>query len=169
MLERMQVADVARVYELCNAVAASANDGDLERWISFWIEGAIQMPPGAPCRVGRQQIRREMHLLFEGFDTRRMTIQPEEVRILGDWAYAHGTYAFERMPQEETAAGRHSGKFLVVLQKQADGSWKIAIACHNSDTPPGQAGGYLPSGGTSACAAYREKGARKQETSEQAS
>jgi len=80
MLERVQVADVAQVYELWNEYAAAANDGDMERWIALWIDDGIQMPPGAPRRVGREQIRREMQLLFDHFDTRKMIIQPEEVR-----------------------------------------------------------------------------------------
>jgi ketosteroid isomerase-like protein len=64
-----------------------------------------------------------------------MVIQPEEVRILGDWAYAHGSYAFEMAPKEGGGTRRWSGKFLDILEKQVDGSWKIAIDCHNYDAP----------------------------------
>ncbi|MCJ7550257.1 MAG: SgcJ/EcaC family oxidoreductase [Anaerolineae bacterium] len=135
MLERVQVADVAQIYQLWNEVAAAANAGDLERWISLWIDDAIQMPPGAPRRVGKAEIRRAMQLQFDHFDTRQMIIQPEEVRILGDRAYAHGTYEFEMAPKEGDKAKRYSGKFLDILAKQLDGSWKIAIDCRNHDTP----------------------------------
>jgi len=135
MLERVQVADVAQVYELWNEYAAAANDGDMERWIALWIDDGIQMPPGAPRRVGREQIRREMQLLFDHFDTRKMIIQPEEVRILGDRAYSHGTYEFEMAPKEGGETKSHSGKFLDILEKQVDGSWKIAVDCRNFDPP----------------------------------
>jgi uncharacterized protein (TIGR02246 family) len=133
MLERIQVTDVAQVYELCNEVAAAANEGDLARWISLWTDGGIEMPPGAPRRVGKEQIRREMQLLFERFDISNMTVQPEEVRILGNWAYAHGTYGFEAAPRKTGKIKRYSGKFLAILAKQVDGAWKIAIDCHNCD------------------------------------
>jgi uncharacterized protein (TIGR02246 family) len=135
MLERVQVADVAQVYDLWNEVAAATNDGDMERWLALWIDDAIQMPPGAPRRVGKAEIRREMQPLFGLFDAVKMLIHIEEVRILGDWAYAHGTYEFKMAPREEGEARRHSGKFLDILEKQVDGSWKIAIDCHNYDTP----------------------------------
>jgi uncharacterized protein (TIGR02246 family) len=135
MLERIQVTDVAQVYELCNEVAAAANEGDLERWISLWTDDSMHMPPGAPRRVGKEQIRREMQLLVARFHIRNMTIQPEEVRILGDRAYFHGTLQFEVAPRQGGEAKRHSGKFLAILEKQVDGSWKIAIDCHNYDTP----------------------------------
>jgi uncharacterized protein (TIGR02246 family) len=135
MLERVQVADVAQVYELWNEYAVAANEGDLERWIALWTDDGIQMPPGAPCRVGKAQIRRGMQPLFDLFHTRRMVIEPEEVRILGDRAYSHGTYEFEMAPKEGGHARSCSGKFLDVLEKQDDGSWKIAVDCHNYDRP----------------------------------
>jgi uncharacterized protein (TIGR02246 family) len=137
MLERVQVAEVAQVYELWNEVAAATNEGDLERWIALWIDNAIQMPPGAPLRVGKEQIRREMQPLFDLFDTRNMIIQPEEIRILGDRAYSHGSYEFDLAPKDGGEPKRYSGKFLDILEKQVDGSWKIAIDCHNCNTPSG--------------------------------
>ena len=65
MMDRMRNIDVGLVYELWNEYAAAANDGDLARWISLWSEDGIQMVPGAPRRVGKEQIRREMQALSE--------------------------------------------------------------------------------------------------------
>lgn len=135
MQERVQIADVAQVYELWNEVAAAANAGDLERWIALWVDDGIRIPPGAPRCLGKAEIRREMQPLFDLFDTSKMIIQPEEVRILGDWAYSHGTYEFEMAPKEGGKTKNFSGKFLAILEKQVDGSWKIAIDCHNCNTP----------------------------------
>jgi uncharacterized protein (TIGR02246 family) len=134
MRERVQVADVAQVYELWNEAAAAANEGDIERWISLWIDDGIQMPPGAPRRVGKAEIRRAMQPLFRLFKTSKMIIQPEEVRILGDRAYSHGTYELEIAPKRGGETRSCSGKFLDILEKQVDGSWKIAIDCHNYNT-----------------------------------
>ncbi|MGD8465509.1 MAG: nuclear transport factor 2 family protein [Anaerolineae bacterium] len=131
MLERIQAADVAHIYRLWTEVAAAVNAGDLERWLSLWSEHGIQMLPGAPRRVGKAEIRAGMRPLFDQADTRRMVIQTEEVRILGDRAYAHGTYEFERAPQGGAGAKRCVGQFLDILERQLDGSWKIAIDCHN--------------------------------------
>jgi uncharacterized protein (TIGR02246 family) len=134
MFERVQVADVAQVYELWNEYAAAVNDRDLERWLALWVDDAIQMPPSAPCRVGKAEIRRGMQPLFY-LDIIRVVIQPEEVRILGDQAYTHGAYHLEMVPRQGGEAKRHSGKFLDILEKQVDGSWRIAIDCHNHDAP----------------------------------
>ena len=135
MMERVQVVDVARVYELWNEYADAANDGDLERWIALWIDDGIQMPPGAPRRVGKAEIRRGMQPLFDLCGISKLIIHPEEVRILGDRAYSHGTYEFEMAPQAGGETKSCSGQFLDILEKQVDGSWKIAIDCFNYNTP----------------------------------
>jgi uncharacterized protein (TIGR02246 family) len=150
MLERVQVAEVAQVYELWNEVAAAAKDGDIERWMALWSDNGIQMPPGAPRRVGKAEIRRGMQPLFDLFDTRNMLIQPEEVRIMGDWAYSHGSYEWEMTPKDGGETRRYSGKFLDILEKQVDGSWRIAIDCHNYDAPSDQVRSYLLSEALSA-------------------
>lgn len=131
MTERAKTIDVALVYELWNEIAAAANEGDTARWISLWIDDGIQMPPGAPRRVGKANIQKEMQPLFDLFDITNLSIDAEEVRILGDWAYTHGAYEFEMTPKDGGKTKSFSGKFLDILEKQVDGSWKIAIDCHN--------------------------------------
>ena len=135
MTVRMKNIDVALIYELWDEYAAAANAGDFERWMSLWIEDGIQMPPDVPRRVGKAGIRREMQPVFDLFNMSKMTIQTEEVRILGDRAYSHGTYTFDMTPKEGRETKSYSGKFLDILEKQVDGSWKIAIDCHNYNMP----------------------------------
>jgi uncharacterized protein (TIGR02246 family) len=131
MMERMKNIDVGLVYELWNEYAAACNTGDFERWISLWIDDGIQMPPDVPPRVGKAEIRKEMQPLFDLFTMSEMVIHTEEVRILGDQAYSHGTYEFDMASKEGGETRSYSGKFLDILEKQVDGSWKIAIDCQN--------------------------------------
>ncbi|MCP4535853.1 MAG: nuclear transport factor 2 family protein [Chloroflexi bacterium] len=135
MIERVQIADVAQIYELWNEYAAAATAGDMERWLALWVDDGIQMPPGAERQVGKKQIRTEMQPRFDLFD-QKMVIDLEEVRILGDRAYSHGTYEFALTPKEGGETSNGSGKFLTILAKQTDGSWKIVIDCFNYNAPP---------------------------------
>ncbi len=130
MKERLQVADVAQVYALWNEFAAAATAGDIERWLALWSDDGIHMPPGAERRVGKEQIRAEVQPRFELFD-HNMTLNLGEVRLLGDQAFSHGTYTFEMTPKKGGETTNGSGKFLTILAKQGDGSWKIAIDCFN--------------------------------------
>jgi uncharacterized protein (TIGR02246 family) len=133
MSDRTRNIDVGLVFELWNEYAEAANGGDFEHWLSLWIDDGVQMAPDAPPRVGKEQIRAAMQPIFELFVTRNMVINTEEVRILGDWAYSHGTYTFDVAPKAGGRTTSYSGKFLDIVAKQADGSWKIAIDCHNCD------------------------------------
>lgn len=52
-----------------------------------------------------------------------------EYGVDGDLAYQVGTFAVRGTPQPE------EGKFVNVLKRQADGSWKVAVSIFNSDRP----------------------------------
>jgi uncharacterized protein (TIGR02246 family) len=130
MLERTKNTDVAQIYELWNEYAAAWRAGDMERWIALWTDDGIQMPPGAPRNVGKEQIRTANQPGMDQNDY-EMTINPDQVQVLGDRAYSHGTYTCEMTPKAGGETKSYSGKFLDILEKQADGSWKIAIDCHN--------------------------------------
>ena len=134
MTERMKNIDVAQIYELWNEYADAWCTGDIERWIALWTDDGVQMPPGAPRNVGKEQIRKANQPGMDQNDY-EMKIIPDEVQVLGDRAYCHGLGGFTMTPKEGGDAAEFVGKFLTILQKQVDGSWKIAIDCFNSDAP----------------------------------
>jgi uncharacterized protein (TIGR02246 family) len=129
--ERMKYIDVAMIYDLWDEYATAVNEGSLDRLLSLWIDDSIQLAPDATPRIGKEQIWKAMQPIFDRFITSQMIIHTEEVQIFGDRAYAYGTYTFERTCKQDGEKRSYSGKFLDVLAKQADGSWKIAIDCHN--------------------------------------
>jgi len=131
MSERMKYIDVAMIYNLWDEYATGVNDGNLDRLLSLWIDDAIQLAPDAPPRIGKEQIWKAMQPIFDRFITSQMIIHTEEVQIFGDWAYSYGTYTFERIPKQGGKKMCYSYNFLDILAKQANGSWKIAIDCHN--------------------------------------
>lgn len=133
MVTQVVANDVAIISELVIPTYAQAiAGGDLAGWLALWLPEGKQMPPGAPARVGLEQIGEGNRPLFELFDT-EMGIHPEEIRVLGDHAYMHGEYDYAMTPKEGGQAIRGSGKFLTILRKQADGSWKLAIDCFNDN------------------------------------
>ena len=135
-MEREQILDVAQVYELWNEYASAWSAGDMPRWIALWNDDGIRMPPGASRRLGKKAIREEMQPQLDRFDW-QVAVYPEEVRVLGDRAYSHGSYEFVKTPREGCDRYKGNGKFLTILQRQVDGFWKIAIDCYNYDASPG--------------------------------
>lgn len=135
MNERTKNIDVALIYALWDEYGAALHAGDLERWLSIWMDDAIRMPPGSPPQVGKEQIRAAMQAPVDLFTYSNMTGDTAEVRVLGDTAYSYGTYTFDMTPKEGGETISYSGKFLDIVVKQADGSWKIAVDCHNFNEP----------------------------------
>jgi uncharacterized protein (TIGR02246 family) len=134
MTERMKNIDVAQIYELWNEYAAAWCAGDIARWINLWTDDGIQMLSGAPRNIGKEQIQKANQPGFDAYDY-EMTINPDEVQVLGERAYAHGLGGFTMTPKAGGDTIEVSGKFLTIMEKQVDGSWKIAIDCFNYDAP----------------------------------
>jgi uncharacterized protein (TIGR02246 family) len=134
-MERNLVTNVAKVYQVWHEYAAAVKDGDLDRWISLWTEDGIRMPPHASRSVGLEQIRTSLEIDLQTFDFEEYTIQPDEIRILGNQAYTHGFYNATMTPKKGGLTIEISGKFLTILTKQDDGFWKITVDCFNSNKP----------------------------------
>ena len=125
----------AAVNEIWEQYAASVNAGDVEGWISLWTDDGIQMRPNSPSIVGKEAIRARRESAAELFSV-EMEIINEEVQTSGDWAIARGIYTAVLTPKaggEETFV---DGKYMTLLQRQPDGSWKIYRDIFNSNVPP---------------------------------
>lgn len=129
---RRMVSDVAQIYQVWKEYAAAVNEGDFERWIALWMDDGVRMPPSdsGPRQVGKEQIRAVMQPSFDAFNS-EITINAEEIRILGERAYSYGDFDYTVTPNEGGDTLEFRGNFLTILAKQADGSWKIAIDCSN--------------------------------------
>ena len=122
------------INEVWEEYASSLGAGDLDRWISLYIDDGIQMPPDVPRNIGKEKIKAFNQNTADLFHW-KMAINCEEVRETDDWGFARGTYTFELIPKKEGETIKGSGKFMTILEKQDDGSWKIARDIFNYDAP----------------------------------
>lgn len=125
-------ADVAAINEIWNQYASSVISGDLDTWISMWTDSGIQMAPDAPAVIGKEQIRAKYESIFPQFIF-KMAITNKEIRVAGDWAFSRGTYSASMTPKAGGETIEIDGKYLTILEKQTDGSWKIIRDCSNSN------------------------------------
>ncbi|MFQ5792778.1 MAG: YybH family protein, partial [Acidobacteriota bacterium] len=129
-------ADIAAINEIWNQYSSSLKSGDAERWISLWTDDGVQMPPDEPPVIGREQIGAGTKGFLDEFVVESFDITTAEVRVAGDWAFARGTFKGAYVPKEGGEAFFDDGKFMTILQRQADGSWKIHRDIFNSNVPP---------------------------------
>lgn len=130
-------ADEAAVRAVDSAFAAGSAAGDGAVVGALYASDATLMPPGDSSRHGTAAIATYWSGLFSAYSF-PVSLTPAPIVGSGDLAIASGTYSVVMTPK---AAGAKplpvdNGKYLGVLKKQADGSWKYLFDTWNSDAPP---------------------------------
>ena len=94
---------------------------------------AVRMPPNAPALVGRAAILASLEQMppITTFEFRLRDLQGD-----GEIAYMRAAWSISLTPPGTSQAVSDSGKILVVLRKQADGSWFRVADAWNSDLAP---------------------------------
>jgi uncharacterized protein (TIGR02246 family) len=125
-------ADLASISKIHKEYVAAHNDSDAERLMALWADDAVLMPMDEPAITGKEAIREHYEDFFDQ-NPSEITLSPLETRVAGDWA-------FERIQMTVTLSGgegeqdRYADvKYLWILQRQPDGTWKIARAIYNLD------------------------------------
>ena len=133
-------ADRAGIDTLRSAYQSSFNSNDASAAGAHFTETAVSMPPNREVLIGKQAITDDMVAMFEGMGF-ELTLSSEEVEVAGDWAFDRGAYTMKLTPKGDGEPMEDNGKYIVILEKQADGSWKIGREVWNSNNPlPGSPG-----------------------------
>jgi uncharacterized protein (TIGR02246 family) len=117
------------------AQQAAINAEDVDRIVALYAPDAVSLPPGWEALQGHEAIRH----FWEGQVTGVQGTGSYTTMVVygeNDVAYEAGTYTYAYTDAAGVALTRH-GKFLVVLRRQADGSWKIAADMWNLTPSPG--------------------------------
>ncbi|MDA2931509.1 SgcJ/EcaC family oxidoreductase, partial [Acidobacteria bacterium AH-259-O06] len=128
-------ADVEAVNSLHDEYVTVHNDNDAERLAALYTQDAVLMPPNEPARAGNQAVQSWFQDAFDQ-STAELSLASDEVQVTADSAFDRGTYTIKLTPKSGGEAIEDNGKWILILRKQPDGSWKIARAIWNSDKPP---------------------------------
>jgi uncharacterized protein (TIGR02246 family) len=128
-------ADVEAIKTLLAEYDAAAAAGNVDAVMALHADDAVSMPPDVPARTGKEEIRAALVAFLEE-NTVQLTSQVDEVRVSGDLAFLHVTYNETVTPKAGGEPTEYHGKWLVLLQRQPDGSWKWWREMWNNYTPP---------------------------------
>jgi len=128
--------DVRQIDDILRRIEAAENAGDATAMIDLLAEDAVIMAPDQPVQEGKAAcaafLTDVIASLFEQFD-RRIAYVSAEVRVIGEYAFDRGSFAFSVAPRSGGDTSRETGKYLFLYSRAADGSWKIARAIVNLD------------------------------------
>ncbi|MEM7780554.1 MAG: SgcJ/EcaC family oxidoreductase [Pseudomonadota bacterium] len=124
--------DEAAIAALWGSYEDALAAGDIDAWLSLWTQDGIQLPPGEPAVAGIEALRTRNGAALAAFNV-TMEITLEETEILGDFAYSQGSYTAQFQPKGGGDALNVDGKFLSIMKRGEDGTWRIYRDMFNSN------------------------------------
>ncbi len=109
----------------------AAKEKNVEGVLVYYTDDASLLPPDAPIASGKEAIRAVWTQLLANPDVSWQTTGVE-VSSASDLAYATGTYEITVDASGDNPVSE-IGKWVVVLKKQSDGTWKQIVGIFNTD------------------------------------
>lgn len=129
-------ADEAAIAKVRAAYQAAANSQNGAAMAKLFTPDGVQMPPNAPSAKGPAAIEAFSKGFAKQWMQHGITITSTATRVIGDTAYDVGTYKQQLMSQSTGGLFDDTGKYVVLLKKDAGGTWLITHAIYNSDLAP---------------------------------
>ena len=127
--------DAATIHAAVEAWSAAAQAKDPEAFASVYVDDAVLMLEGAPDLAGIEAIREGIGGMMQdpNFD---LSFAADNVVVAraGDQAYETGTYSLT-MSDADGNPATQVGHYVVLWEKQEDGSWKVVLDAPVSDPP----------------------------------
>ena len=108
------------------ALRNAYNKGDAAGCVAVYADDAIMMPPNQPMVRGKDAVKALIQGWIENIGG-KISNPMVECGAEGDLAYQVATYAFTDTKAPD------QGKFVEILRRQQDGSWKVYLTIYNSD------------------------------------
>lgn len=124
--------DMAQVKDVLKQIIAADNAMDVDRIASLYEEDAINLPPNGPAVQGRAAIKERYR---SGFAQAKLELSfiSEETHVGGDCAFDRGITKGRNVWRNGDPPTEFEHKYVMLLRRQADRSWKIARLIWNSN------------------------------------
>ena len=119
--------DEVNIRSVDSAFVAAANAGDAEGVAAVYADDGALLAPNLPPQKGRAAIKAFWGGFLDAYSV-RFEVASDTIEGRGDLAYNQGHYRFTAVPKAKGVPGvADEGKFLEILKKQPDGSWKYVV------------------------------------------
>ena len=129
--------DETAIREADVAWAKAASAGDATAITAFYASDAVLLPPGSPPLKGSEEIGKFFSGMTSNFSG-PFELKTSGVEGRGDLAFSTGEYTATLTPKKAGAKPMptETGKYLGVMKKQPDGSWKLIYDIWNTNAEP---------------------------------
>jgi len=125
-------ADTLAIRALLDRSADATNAGDVAGWLELFAADAVYMPDNSPPVTTGNDLERIAVSAF-GRYRNNIRIEPVEIVLLGDWAFAQVRVTGNAVPRGDGNPLVVDRKEIALFRRQPDGSWRIARLIGNSN------------------------------------
>ena len=124
--------DMEIITAVSDARAKAFNNSNAEGIARYFTEDAILMAPGKPATVGNDAVRAYYQSIFDEYEP-ELDSHYQEVEVSGNLAYGRGVAEVKLTPKDGGEPIVSTAKYLNILKRQPDGSWKTTHDIWNSN------------------------------------
>jgi uncharacterized protein (TIGR02246 family) len=115
-----------------DARAEAFRQGNASGIALHFTEDAVLMAPDQPALRGREAVEAYYQAIFDTY-LPDLSSSYEEVEVSGDLAFGRGFAEVVLVPKQGGDTLRSTAKYLNILKKQADGTWKTTHDIWNNN------------------------------------
>jgi len=131
-LQSSRDADIAAIKAVSDARAEAFRRGDAQGIATHFTNDGVLMAPGSPATQGREAVRVYYQKIFDEFET-DLASGYDAVDLDGDLAYGQGFAKVTVRPRTGGEPSKSSAKYINILRRQHDGSWKTTHDIWNAN------------------------------------
>lgn len=124
--------DIEAIKAMSDARAKAFNEGNSVEIARHFTQNASLMAPGKPTQHGPSAVQAYYQSIFDEYET-ELESGYEEVKVEGDLAFGRGFAKVTLYPKNGEGPIKSTSKYLNILERQSDGSWKTTHDIWNSN------------------------------------
>ena len=118
--------DEAAIAKIRTAFQTAAGTQDGAAIAKLFAPDGVEMPPNAPAAKGRPAVEAFHKAFGQQWMMHGMTIASTGLKVTSDVAHDVGTYKQQLMPMKGGPVVDDTGKYIVLLKKDASGAWSVS-------------------------------------------
>jgi uncharacterized protein (TIGR02246 family) len=127
--------DTRAIADVANEYTSACNAGDVRRFMATCTDDVVFLPPDDHAALGATAVEAYVKAgFFDPFHV-HLSFAFDELQVAGDWAFGRGPFELRLTPKPGGEPVVDRGKFLDVLRRQGDGSWRFARVIFNRNQP----------------------------------
>ena len=129
-------ADLQAIAKVRDAFAAAFKAEDVPAVSALYVSDGLTQPNNQPTGAGPDGIAAAFKAFFDQFNISTFTLTPVKTEASGNLGYDIGTYSFTGTTKPKGDPIKADGRYVVVLRKGADGTWKTIADMDNLPAMP---------------------------------